>query len=170
MPHSLGHPWSTGAALLAGFNFSTVLGRLVSGFSCEYIGPLNTIFIAAFVKATSMLPIWSISDKFAPLIAFAIINGIANGSFCTGMPTVVGVLYGSAREPVAMGMIVTGWVCGYFTDDPIAGYILQAYGGRNPDQWAYRPAIFYTISMAVGAAGFVVMLRLRLSLKLFKKL
>ena len=67
-------------------------------------------------------------------------------------------------------MIITGWTGGYFAGAPIAGYILQAYGGKDPDQWSYRPAIFYAGSMALGAAGFVLMLRLSLSLKLFKKL
>ena len=168
--HSLGLPSSTGAALLAGFNFSTAIGRLVSGFSCDYIGPLNTIFIAMLVNAMTMLSIWPASDTLAPLVAFAIINGVANGSFFTSMPTAVGTLYGSSRVPVAMGMVITGWTGGYFAGAPIAGYILQAYGGKNPDQWAYRPAIFYAGSMALGAAGFVLILRLRLSLKIFKKL
>jgi MFS family permease len=167
--HSLGLPSSTGAALLAGFNFSTAIGRLASGFSCDYIGPLNTIFIAMLVNALTMLSIWPASDTLAPLVAFAIVNGVANGSFFTSMPTAVGTLYGSARVPVAMGMVITGWTGGYFAGAPIAGYILQAYGGKNPDQWAYRPAIFYAGSMALGAAGFVLILRLRLSLKIFKK-
>jgi MFS family permease len=168
--HSLGLPSSTGAALLAGFNFSTAIGRLVSGVSCDYIGPLNTIFIAMLVNAMTMLSIWPASDTLAPLVAFSIINGVANGSFFTSMPTAVGTLYGSSRVPVAMGMVITGWTGGYFAGAPIAGYILQAYGGKNPDQWAYRPAIFYAGSMALGAAGFVLILRLRLSLKIFKKL
>lgn len=168
--HSLGLPSSTGAALLAGFNFSTAIGRLASGVLCDFIGPLNTIFIAMLVNAMTMLSIWPVSNTLAPLVVFAIINGIANGSFFTSMPTAVGTLYGPARGPVAMGMVITGWTGGYFAGAPIAGYILQAYGGKNPDKWAYRPAIFYAGSMALGAAGFVLMLRLRLSFSLFKKL
>lgn len=157
--HSLRLPSSTGAALLAGFNFSTAIGRLVSGFSRDYIGPPNTIFIAMLVNAMAMLSIWPASDTLAPLVAFAIING----TFFTSMPTAVGTLYGSARVPVTIGMVIIGWTGGYFAGAPIAGYILQAYGGKNPDQWAYRPAISYAGSMALGAAGFVLILRLRLS-------
>jgi hypothetical protein len=88
------------------------------------------------------------------------------------MPTAVGTLYGSARELVAMGMVITGWTGGYFARGSIAGHILQVYDGKNPDQWAYRPAIFYAGSMALGAAGFALTLRLSLSLsfRLFQKL
>lgn len=106
--HSLGLPSSTGAAFLAGFNFSTALGRFVPWVLCDYIGPLNTIFIAMLVIPISMLSMWPVSDTIAPLVAFAITNGIANGSFFTSMPTAAGTLYGSARVPVAMGMIITG--------------------------------------------------------------
>lgn len=34
--HSLGLPSSTGAALLAGFNFSTAIGRLASSVLCDF--------------------------------------------------------------------------------------------------------------------------------------
>ena len=86
------------------------------------------------------------------------------------MPTAVGTLFHSSQLVVAVGMIVTGWAGGYFAGAPIAGYILQAYGGKNPDQWAYRPAIFYAGSIALAAAGFVLTARLRLSIMLLKKL
>jgi MFS family permease len=116
-----------------------------------------------FINAMTMHSIWPALDTLAPLVAFAIINGVANGSFFTSMPTAVGTLYGSAGVLVAMGMVITGWTGDYFAGAPIAGYILQADGWKNPDQWAYRPAIFYAGSIALGAAGFV-------SLKVFKKL
>jgi MFS family permease len=122
------------------------------------------------VDAMTMLSIWSALDTLAPLVAFAIINGVTNGSFFTSMPTAVGTLYGSAGELVAMGMVITGWTGDYFAGAPIVGYILQVYGGKNPGQWAYRPAIFYAGSIALGAAGFVRVIRLWLSLKAFKKL
>lgn len=168
--HSLGLPSGTGAALLAGFNFSTAIGRLGSGYMCDTIGSLNTFIITMLINAISMLSIWPVSNTLAPLTAFAILNGVANGSFFTSMPTAVGTLFGSGSVAVAMGMIVTGWAGGYFAGAPIAGYILQAYGGKDPDQWAYRPAIFYAGSVALAAAGFVLSVRLRLSLKILKKL
>ena len=121
------------------------------------------------VNAMTMLSIWPASDTLAPLVAFAI-NGVANESFFTSMPTAMDTWYGSGRVPVAMGMVITGWMGGYFAGVPITGYVLQAYGGKNTDQGAYRPAIFYASSMVLGAAGFVLILRLRLSLRIFKKL
>jgi hypothetical protein len=43
---------------------------------------------------------------------------------------------------------------------PIAGYLLAAYGGEHSTLDAYHPAIFYAGSMALGAAGLVISVRL----------
>ncbi|ORY21217.1 major facilitator superfamily domain-containing protein [Naematelia encephala] len=120
---------SAGAGLVAGFNFSSAVGRLGCGFMSDRLGPLNTLFISLLLSAASMLVLWPVSTTIAPLIAFVIINGAANGGFFATMPTVVGNVFGSTRISVAMGMIVTGWAGGYLMGAPIAGYLLKAYGG-----------------------------------------
>lgn len=104
---------SAGAGLVAAFNFSSALGRLLCGFSSDKLGPLNTLFLSLLLTALSMLVLWPVSISLAPLIVFVIINGMANGGFFATMPTVVGNVFGSARVSVAMGMIVTGWGGGY---------------------------------------------------------
>jgi MFS family permease len=110
---SLGLSASTGAGLVAGFNFSSAIGRLGFGFLSDRLGPLNTLFLSLLLSAISTLVLWPVSSTLAPLVAFVIINGAANGGFFSTMPTVVGSVFGSARVSVAMGMIVTGWAGGY---------------------------------------------------------
>ncbi len=110
---SLGLSASAGAGLVAGFNFSSAIGRLCCGFLSDSIGPVNTLFISLLVSALSMLAIWPVSDSIGPLIFFVIINGMANGGFFSTIPTVVTSVFGSKRVSVAMGMIVTGWAGGY---------------------------------------------------------
>ncbi|KAJ4232038.1 hypothetical protein NW759_002430 [Fusarium solani] len=77
------------------------------------------------------------------------------------MPTVVGNVFGSARVAMAMSMILTGWAGGYLMGAPIAGYLLEAYGGADAGLQAYRPAMFYAGSLALGSAGMVATVRLR---------
>jgi MFS family permease len=110
---SIGLSSSTGAALLAGFNFSSAVGRILCGFLCDRLGPLNTLFLSLMLSALSMLSLWPASTTLAPLAMFVVINGSANGGFFSTMPTVVGNVFGSQRVAVAMGMIVTGWGGGY---------------------------------------------------------
>lgn len=110
---SLGLSSSAGAGLVAGFNFSSAVGRLVCGFLSDYIGPVNTLLISLILSALSMLVVWPVSNSLGPLIFFVIVNGAANGGFFSTIPTVVGSVFGSRRVGVAMGMIVTGWAGGY---------------------------------------------------------
>ena len=149
-------------------------------------GPLNTLFLSLVLSAGSMLILWPVSNTLGPLIAFVIINGMANGGFFATMPTVVGNVFGSARVSVVMGMMVTGWAGGYLMvgsllqsqqtpadclkGSPIAGFLLSAYGKGHPTLQSYHPAMFYAGSMALGASGMVGMARLKIDMTLFKKL
>ena len=167
---TLGLSSGTGAGLLAGMNFASAVGRVLCGHLCDVIGPLNSLFLSLLVCAISMLVVWPASQSLAPLAIFVVVNGMANGGFFSTMPTVVGNVFGSARVSVAMGMIVTSWAGGYLMGAPIAGYLLAAYGGTDAGFEAYRPAMFYAGSMALGAAGLVEGVRFSISRNLFAKL
>ncbi|KAJ5920181.1 hypothetical protein N7516_011039 [Penicillium verrucosum] len=167
---SLGMSSSTGAGIVAAFNFSSALGRLLCGLCSDFVGPLNTLFISLLLSALSMLIIWPISTSLGPLVVFVIVNGMANGGFFSTMPTVVGNTFGSARVSVVMGMVVTGWAGGYLLGAPIAGFILDAAGGENKGVMGYRPAIFYAGAMALVASVIGLSIRLKTDMKLLKKL
>ncbi|KAK5046184.1 hypothetical protein LTR84_008641 [Exophiala bonariae] len=166
---SIGQSSQVGATLVAAFNFSSALGRVLSGLLSDKFGSVNSLLLSLLLSAVSMLVLWPISTSLAPLIVFIIINGMGNGGFFAIMPTVVGNVFGSARVSVAMGMMVTGWTGGYLLGAPIAGYLLEAYGGEKGGFEAYRPAIFYAGSMALGAAGLVAWVRFSMSKKLSGK-
>lgn len=53
---------------------------------------------------------------------------------------------------------------------PIAGYLLEAYGGPERGFKAYRPAMYYAGSIAVSAAGLVALIRLHKNRSLLAKL
>ncbi|KAM4056685.1 major facilitator superfamily protein [Hirsutella rhossiliensis] len=166
---SVGLSSSTGAGLVAGFNFSSAVGRILCGLLCDTLGALNTLFLCLLVNAVSLLLIWPASTALAPLTIFVIVSGAANGGFFSTMPTVVGNVFGSQRLSVAMGMIVTGWAGGYLMGAPVAGYLLDAYGGSDNGLGAYRPAMIYAGSMALGACGFVALARVRISTSIWAK-
>ncbi|KAJ5374217.1 Major facilitator superfamily domain general substrate transporter [Penicillium concentricum] len=167
---SLGMSSGTGAGIVAAFNFSSALGRLLCGLCSDLVGPLNTLFISLLLSALSMLIIWPISTSLGPLVVFVIVNGMANGGFFSTMPTVVGNTFGSARVSVVMGMVVTGWAGGYLLGAPIAGFILDAAGGESKGITGYRPAIVYAGVMALVASIIGLSIRLKTDKQLLKKL
>ncbi|KAK1595479.1 major facilitator superfamily transporter [Colletotrichum navitas] len=160
---SIGFSSSTGAGLLAAFNFSSAVGRICCGTLCDAFGALNVLCASLVLSAVSMLAIWPASTTLGPMIVFVVVNGISNGGFFSTMPTVVGNVFGSARVSVAMSMIVTGWAGGYLMGAPIAGYLLEAYGGADNGLQAYRPAMFYAGSLSLAASGLVALVRFRLN-------
>ncbi|KAL3959209.1 hypothetical protein ACCO45_007371 [Purpureocillium lilacinum] len=117
--HSLGLSASAGAGLLAGFNFSSALGRVLCGLMSDRLGPLNTLLATLVASGAGMLVLWPASTTLGPLALFA--------------------------------------------GAPIAGYLLDAYGGQDNGLQAYRPAMFYAGSLALGAAVLVVVMRLRMN-------
>jgi MCP family monocarboxylic acid transporter-like MFS transporter 3 len=150
------------------------VGRFAAGPLCDKIGPLNMFVVVMVLNAASMLAIWPVSNTLGPLLAFAMLNGVANGAYFTTQPTVVASIFGPGRATVAMSMSVTGWTAGYFMGAPIAGYLLQAGGGqrgRGATQSVnvYRPAIFYAGGMATLSALCVVGARLTVAKKLRRR-
>lgn len=171
---SIGLSSGTGAGLVAAFNACNAIGRFAAGPLCDRIGPLNMFVITMVVNAASMLAIWPVSNTLGPLVVFAMLNGIANGSYFTTQPTVVAGIFGPGRAAVAMSMSVTGWTGGYFMGAPIAGYLLQAAGGRRGDGagqsiTVYQPTIFYAGGMATLSALCVLAARLTVAKKFRKR-
>lgn len=171
---SIGLSSSTGAALVAGFNASNAIGRFIAGPLCDKIGPLNMFLFFMVLNAISMLAIWPVSNTLGPLIIFATLNGVANGSFFTTLPTVVAGMFGPGRAAVAMSMSVAGWSFGYLMGAPIAGYLLETADGWQDGTGkqgveVYRPAIFYAGGVATAAALFVLVGRIKLTSKIIKR-
>ncbi|PNP57344.1 hypothetical protein THARTR1_02341 [Trichoderma harzianum] len=153
---SLGFSTNAGAGLVAGFSLSSAAGRIISGFASDKVGSINTVLASLVLTAVTMLAIWPTSTTLGPLIAFVIINGAANGAFFSTMPTDISKVFGSARVAVAMSMVVIGWVGGYLMGAPIAGYILESFGGADGGLHAYRPAMFYAGALALVSGVFIL--------------
>lgn len=170
---SLGLSATTGAGLVAAFNACNAIGRFASGPLCDKVGPTNTFVVTMMLNAVSMLAIWPVSNTLGPLLAFAILNGVANGAYFTVFPTVVASIFGPGRAAVAMSMSTTGWTFGDLLGAPVAGYILQASGGQvkvgEGDIDMFRPAIFYAGGVALVSSMFALLGRFNMAKTIARK-
>ncbi len=168
---SMGLSPSTGAGLVAGFGLSTTIGRALSGVVCDRLGPLNTLALTMLVNAVSMLAIWPVSSSLAPLVLFAGINGIGNGSFFVALPTAISALSGPGLASGAMSIGTSFWTLGDLLGTPIAGILIASTGAANSSKIEpYRAAIFYAGGMGLAGLALVVTSRLRVNRKVLKKL
>ena len=171
---SIGLSPATGAGLVSAFNACSAIGRFIAGPLCDKLGPLNMFVITMALNAASMLAIWPVSSTLGPLVLFSILNGVANGAYFTTQPTVVAGIFGPGRAAVAMSMSVTGWSGGYLMGAPIAGYLLQAAGGKQNTAAGqsidvYRPAIFYAGGTATVSALCVIFARITVARQLKRR-
>ncbi|RBA20852.1 hypothetical protein FPRO05_08299 [Fusarium proliferatum] len=160
---SIGLSASTGAGLVAGFGASTAVGRLFGGWICDRMGALNSLALAALINSVSMLAIWPVSSSLPPLVAFAIINGCANGSFFVALPTAVAALApGSAAASISL--MTSFWTPGYLMGAPLAGILIDAAGASEASSIEpYRAAIFYAAGVGSAATFLIVVSRLMLT-------
>ncbi|KAK4246648.1 putative monocarboxylate permease [Corynascus novoguineensis] len=168
---SIGLSPSTAAAVMACYNACMALGRLASGIACDRLGSTNMLLLTMALNAITMLAIWSVASTLAVLVAFAALNGVANGAFFVTMPTSIGKLLGPRAAPGGIGIAVTGWSVGDLLGNPIAGFLIAAaHADRASSIVPYRPAIFYAGGTAAASAVFVLVARLRMDANLARKL
>ncbi|KAH7024723.1 major facilitator superfamily domain-containing protein [Microdochium trichocladiopsis] len=156
--------------VVACFNACMALGRLTSGFACDFFGAINIMFLTMALNGITMFAVWSVASTLPLLFLFAVLNGIANGAFFVALPTAVGRLAGERRGAGAVSITLTGWTPGLLLGNPIAGFLIDATGAAGADSIVpYRPAIFYAGSTAVLSAMFVLAARVWADRSLTKK-
>ncbi|KAE8313780.1 major facilitator superfamily domain-containing protein [Aspergillus transmontanensis] len=155
---SIGFFSRVAASILAAWNFASALGRIGMGFGADlFLGPVNSMILSLTVIGISAMALWPFASSLGLLIFFAIINGMGSGGFFSLMPVVVGAVFGDGQLANIMSMLSTSWTFGYFLGSPIAGYLLDAYGGTDAGLAAFRPAIFYAGSLTLASAGLLLL-------------
>ncbi|KAI9349800.1 putative monocarboxylate transporter [Zopfochytrium polystomum] len=169
--NSVGLSTSMSSLVLAGFNLSSAVGRFGFGvFADLLLGSLNSLVVCLFLVGISTLVIWPLATSVAPLVVFAIVNGLCAGGMFSLFPGTIANVFGSRNLSQFFNLIFFFWMPGYFLGSPIAGYLLQAYGGPEGGIGAYRPAIFYSGVLSLIAAGFVLAVRVIQDRSVFKKM
>ncbi|KAK4053336.1 hypothetical protein OIO90_003948 [Microbotryomycetes sp. JL221] len=141
------------AALLAGFNIASAVGRIVFGIGADmYLGAVNAMLACLMGFAISTLLIWPFATSVAPLALFAILSGAAVGGFFSLIPGFLATLFGTKTLSVAFPMIITSFVPGYFGGFPLAAALVEAFGGPSSGVEAFKPAIFYSGGLSLISA------------------
>ncbi|GAA6040718.1 hypothetical protein JCM8097_000890 [Rhodosporidiobolus ruineniae] len=167
---SIGLSASTSSFILAGFNLASAGGRIGFGLGADaFFGSINSLVICLAIVGLSTLAIWPVATSLAPLIVFAVINGFCAGGMFSLVPGVIASVFGSKRLGVVFSMTLSFWTPGYFMGSPIAGYLLQAFGGPAGGVEAYRPAMFYSGALSLLAAICVGAVRVRTSRRIWAK-
>ncbi|KDN35028.1 MFS general substrate transporter, partial [Tilletiaria anomala UBC 951] len=153
---SAGFSPNVGAWLVAGYNLSSAVGRILFGIlSDSLLGPVTTLTLCIFLFGATILSIWLLAaSSLVPLIAFILLNGAAGGALLSLQPAVSASVWsehggtgggggGRGEMQSVLAMTTSGRVFGSLLGAPLAGYLLDTFGGAGFGTGAYRPALLF---------------------------
>jgi MFS family permease len=115
-----------GYCLLGILNGRSAVGRVLLGYSSDYLGHLNTLIMCLLIASLSVLLIWPFSVKFVMLIVFSTLYGLSIGGFIAVFPTAIVGIFGRDHIATITGMVYTGFFWGLLFGPPTAGAILDS--------------------------------------------
>ena len=139
------------AALVGVVGAASIGGRLGLGLLADRLGSIRMYRLCFFVMAASYV-LWISTTRYAVLLVFAVIFGIAYGGFIALSPAVMAELFGTAGMGRVVGVLYTSAGFGALIGPPVAGLIIDR---TDSYRWAIGTA------MALAFVGWAVLLRLR---------
>lgn len=138
---------------LAILNASSAVGRIISSFFADKIGPLNMVIPCALI--TSILAFcWISVDSVGGLAAFAVLYGVFSGSLLAlARASVASLTRDIGRMGTRMGMASALGGIGLLIGNPVAGALVNTETGN------YTRAQAFTGAIIMGAAIFMALAR-----------
>lgn len=157
---SAGFSADTGAWLVAGYSLASAVGRVAFGIVADTrVGPVTSLMLALMVASISILSIWTFSTSLATLALAMVLNGGSAGALLSLQPPVNAAIFGVHQTALTMSMMMCSRTFGSLLGAPLAGYLLDAFGGPQAGTHAYRPALLVMGSICLVSAISVVLLR-----------
>ena len=145
-------PYGDAAILVGLIGGASIVGRLALGTLAPRVG-LVRLYQACFATMGLSFLLWLVAgDRYAVLVTFTIVLGVAYGGFIALSPAVCAMAYGTTGLGGVLGALYTAAGIGGLFGPPIAGAVIDASG-------SYRPAIIAATGLTF--ASFAVLTRLR---------
>ncbi|ETS63478.1 hypothetical protein PaG_01764 [Moesziomyces aphidis] len=133
---------NTGAWLVAGYSLASAVGRVAFGMVADTrVGPVTSLMLALVLASTSILAVWTVSSNLATLALAMVLNGGSSGALLSLQPPVNAAIFGVHQTALTMSMMMCSRAFGSLLGGPLAGYLLDAFGGPRAGTNAYRPAL-----------------------------
>ncbi|KAI8136872.1 major facilitator superfamily domain-containing protein [Fennellomyces sp. T-0311] len=155
----LGLADSQGSSMIAVSAATNAIGRVVSGYVADRMGPVNTNILFLIISGLSSFLIWGFAYTYSTLMAFMAIFGFFCGSYFALLSPITASLLGMAKFPSGLSLILLGNAVAVLGPN-IASAIEGAVEGVISEP-------FFTYKMFSGVAyilGALVMFWLKLSM------
>lgn len=139
------------AGVLSTIGAVSMVGRLASGFTIDYLGSKYVMVTCYFILISSLL--WlQVADSLWMLYLFAAIYGLAHGGFFTAISPIVAETFGIVAHGALFGIVVFSGTTGGAIGPIVAGLMFDTLGSYTRVFW------IITMMSCVGLA-LIVLLR-----------
>ncbi|PIA13039.1 MFS general substrate transporter [Coemansia reversa NRRL 1564] len=132
---ALGRSTNWGANISSILNAGSIAGRLLVGFSADFIGPLNALIISTIMSTIAVLMMWLPCKSLGVMIGSAMVFGFFSGSLVSLVPVVTANLFGIKRLPSILGLLLISYMIGTLVSSPVGGALLEKYGNGVNFTW-----------------------------------
>ncbi|KAL1751832.1 major facilitator superfamily domain-containing protein [Schizophyllum commune] len=136
------------------------IGRIISGFVADGLGPMNSLFMSFFLGGLSQILLWTFAKTYAVTLAFAVVYGLLGGWYVSLTPVVCAQLFGIEGLGTITGWMVLMTAPGQFAGGSVGGAILKAAG----NDW--RSLSLYAGAMMILGSLFVLYARVKMDKRL----
>ena len=153
VPHAqdLGISATKAAIVLSSIGGISMAGRFLIGIAIDRFGSKRAMGIGSFLLISALL--WlQVADQMWMLYLFAVIYGLAHGSFFTTLSPIVAEFFGTKAHGVLFGVVAFCGTVGGATGPIFAGYVFDHTGGYDLAFW---------ISTLMSALAFLLVLSLK---------
>ncbi|KAL1698563.1 major facilitator superfamily domain-containing protein [Schizophyllum commune] len=136
------------------------IGRIISGFVADGLGPMNSLFMSFFLGGLSQILLWTFAKTYAVTLAFAVVYGLLGGWYVSLTPVVCAQLFGVEGLGTITGWMVLMTAPGQFAGGSVGGAILKA----AENDW--RSLSLYAGAMMILGSLFVLYARVKMDKRL----
>ncbi|KAJ1901821.1 hypothetical protein LPJ66_000492 [Kickxella alabastrina] len=152
-----------GSLLVTIINVSGIFGRFAAGMLADRFGPINILLIWVLLAAFSQLGLWLPFNSAPAIIASASLFGVTGASFVGMIINTLSHVYGVGRITYISGLIYMTYSFSSLLVAQTASMMLDTVGHGIDYTWP----IVYTGMLLIVAFAIILVLRIKLSKKLF---
>ncbi|KAJ2656825.1 hypothetical protein IW148_005466 [Coemansia sp. RSA 1199] len=118
----------TASVLIAVANVASSVGRIVTGFSADYIGVLNSLVLSLGIASVSCLLIWPFATNIGVGVVMGLFYGFTAGGYWSVAPLAAAKLFGIEKLASNTGTFYTVSAIGAWLGNPVGNAILSGPG------------------------------------------
>ncbi|CEI97697.1 hypothetical protein RMCBS344292_11824 [Rhizopus microsporus] len=152
-----------GSALVTVSAAGNFVGRVAIGFLADRIGKINSNLIFVIITSLSSFLIWTFANSYGSLMAFSVVFGLTSGAYFAQISPITASILGMKQLSSGLSLLLLTNVIPVFGPN-IASAIETGVSSTPFFSYKMFTGVAYLLS-----AVFILILRLRLSRRLFVK-